>query len=138
MTDAANSTAQLGWLLDNLVNEIPEVHYAIVTSGDGLLIAKSLNMELDNAEHASAVVSGVSSLARGFSERFRCGEVQQSVIQMVGAILFITDAGSGARLAAIASQDVDLGILAFQMATLVKQVGHQHLTAAPRVSSGGV
>ncbi|MEV8544491.1 roadblock/LC7 domain-containing protein [Streptomyces sp. NPDC051572] len=140
MTDTAHNAAHLGWLLDNLVTQIPEVRYAIVTSSDGLLIAKSQDLPTNDAEHTSAVVSGMSSLARGFSGRFRYGPVAHSVIHMAEAVLFITDAGSGARLAALASKDVDLSILAFEAVTLVNQVGHQHLTAAPRaqISSGGL
>ncbi|MEU1201602.1 roadblock/LC7 domain-containing protein [Streptomyces sp. NPDC005813] len=134
MTDTVHSGDQLDWLLDTLVNRIPEIQCAVVLSGDGLLIGKSQSMQRDDAEHLSAVASGVHALARGVSHRFQGGLVQQSVIQMEQAVLFITTAGTGARLAAIASQDVDLGMLAYEMATLVKQVG-QYLTAAPRVQS---
>ncbi|MET8226001.1 roadblock/LC7 domain-containing protein [Streptomyces sp. NPDC005301] len=132
MTDTVRSGKGLDWLLDTLVERIPEIQCAVVLSGDGLLIGKSRTMHRDDAEHLSAVASGVHALARGASDRFRGGSVQQSVIQMEKAVLFITTAGSGARLAAIASHEVDLGMLAFEMATLVRQVG-QYLTAAPRV-----
>jgi predicted regulator of Ras-like GTPase activity (Roadblock/LC7/MglB family) len=138
MNDTVHSGDPLDWLLDALVDRIPEIRCAIVLSGDGLLIGKSQDLLRDDAEHLSAVASGVHSLARGASHRFQGGQVQQSVIQMEKAFLFVTAAGKGARLAAIASQEVDVGILAYEMATLVKQVG-QYLTAAPRVqsSSGG-
>ncbi|MFF1678398.1 roadblock/LC7 domain-containing protein [Streptomyces sp. NPDC058256] len=134
MTDTARSGDQLDWLLDTLVERIPEIRCAIVLSGDGLLLGKSKDMRQDDAEHLSAIASGVHSLAGGASHRFQGGHVQSSLIQMEQAFLFITAAGQGARLAAIASQHVDLGILAYEMGTLVKQVG-LHLTAAPRVPS---
>jgi predicted regulator of Ras-like GTPase activity (Roadblock/LC7/MglB family) len=134
MNDTVHSGDPLDWLLDTLVDRIPEIRCAIVLSGDGLLIGRSQNLLRDDAEHLSAVASGVHSLARGASRRFQGGQVQQSVIQMEKAFLFVTAAGKGARLAAIASQEVDVGILAYEMATLVKQVG-QYLTAAPRLQS---
>ncbi|WP_328373553.1 roadblock/LC7 domain-containing protein (plasmid) [Streptomyces sp. NBC_00445] len=138
MTDTVHSGDRLDWLLDALVERIPEIQCAVVLSQDGLLIGKSQSMHRDDAEHLSAVASGVHALARGASERFHGGPVLQTVMQMETAVLFITTAGTGARLAAIASQEVDLGMLAYEMATLVKQVG-LHLTAAPRIEppSGG-
>jgi predicted regulator of Ras-like GTPase activity (Roadblock/LC7/MglB family) len=122
---------QLDWLLDGLVERIPEIRCAVVLSGDGLLIGKSKDIRRGDAEHLSAVGSGMYSLARGVARHFHGGEVQQTVIQMERAFLFVTAAGQGARLAAIASEEVDVGVMAFEMATLVKQVG-KHLSAPPR------
>ncbi|MEW2296339.1 roadblock/LC7 domain-containing protein [Streptomyces sp. NPDC006743] len=134
MTEQVQTGRQLDWLLDGLVNRIPEIRCAIVLSGDGLLIGKSKDMLRDDAEHLSAVASGVHSLARGAARHFHSGSVQQTVIQMDKAFLFVTAAGKGARLAALASEEVDVGMMAYEMGTLVKQVG-QYLTAAPRVQS---
>jgi predicted regulator of Ras-like GTPase activity (Roadblock/LC7/MglB family) len=134
MTEQVHSGRQLDWLLDALVDRIPEIHCAIVLSGDGLLIGKSKDMLRDDAEHLSAVASGVHRLARGAARHFDSGRVQQTVIQMEKAFLFVTAAGKGARLAAIASEEVDVGMMAYEMGTLVKQVG-QYLTAAPRLQS---
>ncbi|GAA2896514.1 roadblock/LC7 domain-containing protein [Streptomyces mexicanus] len=134
MTEQVPTGRQLDWLLDGLVDRIPEIRCAIVLSGDGLLIGKSKDMLRDDAEHLSAVASGVHSLARGAARHFHSGRVQQTVIQMDKAFLFVTAAGKGARLAAFASEEVDVGMMAYEMGTLVKQVG-QYLTAAPRVQS---
>lgn len=131
MTEQVHSGPRLDWLLDDLVGRIPEIRCAIVLSGDGLLIGKSKDLRRDDAEHLSAVGSGMHSLARGAARHFQGGEVQQTVIQMEKAYLFVTAAGRGARLAAIASEGVDVGMMAFEMATIVKQVG-QYLSAAPR------
>jgi predicted regulator of Ras-like GTPase activity (Roadblock/LC7/MglB family) len=134
MTDQVQAVPQLDWLLDSLVDQIPEIRCAIVLSGDGLLIGKSKDLGRDDAEHLSAVGSGMHSLARGAARHFQGGEVQQTVIQMERAFLFVTAAGRGARLAAIASEEVDVGMMAFEMGTLVKQVG-KYLSAAPRVQA---
>ncbi|GGV82522.1 MULTISPECIES: roadblock/LC7 domain-containing protein [Streptomyces] len=134
MTEQVTTGRQLDWLLDGLVDRIPEIRCAIVLSGDGLLIGKSKDLLRDDAEHLSAVASGVHALARGAARHFHSGRVQQTVIQMDKAFLFVTAAGQGARLAAFASEEVDVGMMAYEMGTLVKQVG-QYLTAAPRVQS---
>ncbi|WP_052847279.1 roadblock/LC7 domain-containing protein [Streptomyces avicenniae] len=134
MTEQVHSGPQLDWLLDDLVSRIPDIRCAIVLSGDGLLIGKSRDLRRDDAEHLSAVGSGMHSLARGAARHFQGGEVQQTVIQMEKAYLFVTAAGRGARLAAIATEEVDVGMMAFEMATIVKQVG-QYMSAAPRTQA---
>ncbi|MET8979529.1 dynein regulation protein LC7 [Streptomyces sp. V2] len=132
MSEQVHPGPQLDWLLDDLVDRIPEIRCAVVLSGDGLLIGKSKDIRRDDAEHLSAVGSGVHSLARGAARHFHGGPVQQTVIQMEKAYLFITAAGQGARLAAFASDTVDIGMMAYEMGTLVKRVG-TYLSAPPRV-----
>jgi predicted regulator of Ras-like GTPase activity (Roadblock/LC7/MglB family) len=131
MTEQGTSDPQLDWLLDDLVDRIPEIRYAIVLSGDGLPIGKSKDLARDDAEQLSAVGSGMHSLASAAARHFRGGKVHQTVIQMDSGFLFVTAAGPGARLAAMASEGVDVGVMAFELATIVKQVG-QYLSAAPR------
>jgi predicted regulator of Ras-like GTPase activity (Roadblock/LC7/MglB family) len=50
---------------------------------------------------------------------------------MDDALLFITAAGQGTSLAVLADGDADAGLVAYEMAVLVKRVG-QHLAANPR------
>jgi hypothetical protein len=50
---------------------------------------------------------------------------------MERAFLFVTAAGRGPRPAATAAEDVNVGMTASEMGTLVKQVG-KYLSAAPR------
>jgi predicted regulator of Ras-like GTPase activity (Roadblock/LC7/MglB family) len=45
--------------------------------------------------------------------------------------LFITAAGEGTCLAVLADADADAGLVAYEMAVLVKRVG-RHLVANPR------
>jgi len=134
MTEQAHTASNLDFLLDDLVDRIPEIRCAIVLSRDGLCIGKSKDIHRDDAEHLSAVASGVHSLARGAAKHFHGGHVQQSVIQMDRALLFVMAAGSGAALAAIASEGVEPGMMAYEMGMLVKQVG-RHLTSPPRMES---
>ena len=134
MTHQVEAPLQLNWLLDNLVGKVPEIRHAVVLSEDGLLLARSAGLERDDAEHLSAVASGLQSLSRGAARRFQGGEVRQTVIEMDRAFLFVTNAGRGARLAALATSDVDAGMMAYEMNMLVRQVG-QYLSAAPRVQT---
>ncbi|GHH86093.1 dynein regulation protein LC7 [Streptomyces sulfonofaciens] len=137
MTEQVETLPRLDWLLDSLVDRIPEIRHAIVLSEDGLTLAKSKELGREDAEQLSAIASGLQSLSRGAANRFHGGQVRQTVVEMDTAYLFVTSAGQGARLAAFASDTVDVGMMAFEMNTLVKQVG-QYLSAAPRVETSFV
>jgi predicted regulator of Ras-like GTPase activity (Roadblock/LC7/MglB family) len=85
----------------------------------------------EDAEHLSAIASGFQSLARGAGRHFRGGRVRQTIIEMESAFLFVTAAGAGACLAVLADADSDIGLIAYEMAMLVKRVG-QNLTSPTR------
>ncbi len=131
MTQTNSSGEQLGWLLDNLVSGVANVRQALVLSRDGLVVAKSQNMSREQGDHLSALAAGVQSLARGAGQQVGGGEVRQTIIEMDSAFLFVMAAGLGTCLAVLASADANLGVMAYEMAMLVRRMG-VHLAAAPR------
>lgn len=120
----------LDFLLDDLVSTVAPVRQAVVLSDDGLLIA-SAAMSRDDGEHLAALASGIQSLAKGVGKRFDGGPPQQTIIDMPHASLLVTAAGSGACLAVLTAEDPDIGLVAYEMAMLVKRAA-KHLAARPR------
>ena len=118
--DAARS---LGWLLDDLVQRVPSARQAVVLSVDGLLMGASQGVSQADAEHMSAIAAGFQSLARGAGRHFQAGSVRQTIVEMESAFLFVTAAGQGACLAVLAEASSDIGLIAYEMAMLVKRVG---------------
>jgi predicted regulator of Ras-like GTPase activity (Roadblock/LC7/MglB family) len=131
MTQTKSSGEQLGWLLDNLVSQVANVRQALVLSRDGLVVAKSQNMSREEGDHLSALAAGVQSLARGAGQQIGGGEVRQTIIEMDSAFMFVMAAGQGTCLAVLASADANLGVMAYEMAVLLRRMGI-YLTAAPR------
>lgn len=131
MTDRKQTDDRLNWLVDKLVAEVPETHHAIVLSEDGVLLAQSQDVPRDDAEHLSAVASGLYGLALGAAHCFEQGQVQQTVIEMEKLFLLVAEAGKGARLAMLTSGEVDVGLAAYEITKVVVQVG-DYLSAAPR------
>jgi uncharacterized protein len=127
MTQSANLT----WLLDDLIARVPAADQAVVLSADGLLMGASAGLRREDAEHLSAMAAGFQSLAKGASRHFRAGPVRQTVVEMESAFLFVTAAGHGACLAVLALSDADLGLIAYEMAMLVTRVG-DYMTAPDR------
>ena len=128
-----DTTGQLSWLLDNLVNQVEHVQQALILSRDGLVVAASRGLTQEDGEHLSALAAGVQSLARGAGQRFRGGNVRQTIIEMDAALLFITNAGQSTCLAVLADPEADAGQVAYEMTVLVKRLG-QHLGTDARTS----
>jgi predicted regulator of Ras-like GTPase activity (Roadblock/LC7/MglB family) len=122
---------QLSWLLDDLGERIEHFRQAVILSRDGLAVAASQNLSREDAEHLAALAAGVQSLARGAGEHFGVGDVRQTIIELERAFLFVTAAGHGSCLAVLCSASVDAGLIAYEMAMLVKRAG-PHLAAHPR------
>ncbi|MBV9379288.1 MAG: roadblock/LC7 domain-containing protein [Streptosporangiaceae bacterium] len=131
MAQTKSAGEQLGWLLDNLVSRVANVRQALVLSRDGLVVAMSQGMGREDGDHLAALAAGVHSLARGTGRQVGGGEVRQTIIEMESAFLFVMAAGRGTCLAVLASEDANLGVMAYEMAMLVRRMG-THLTAPPR------
>jgi predicted regulator of Ras-like GTPase activity (Roadblock/LC7/MglB family) len=128
---SGSSGAELNWLLDTLVTGVPQVRQVAVLSSDGLLVGSSTGLGREDAEHLSAVAASFQSLARNAGRQFGGGTVRQTIIEMEHAFLFVTAAGHGACMAVLADADADVGMIAYEMAMLVRRVG-QHLATVPR------
>ena len=96
---------------------------AVILSRDGLAIAASSALTREDAEHLAAVASGFQSLARGAGRHFGGGCVRQTIVEMDTAFLFVTSAGEGSCLAVLSPASADAGLVAYEMAILVKRVG---------------
>ncbi|MFI7195198.1 roadblock/LC7 domain-containing protein [Nocardia nova] len=125
----------LDWLLDSLVDRLPGAEHALVLSADGLAMASSRGLVTENAEHLAAMASALHSLGRGVGARFEKGNLQQTVIELDGGYLVVTEAGFGACLALLASIDADLGMVAYELNVMVGQV-HDHMSADARSFPG--
>ncbi|MEU5952173.1 roadblock/LC7 domain-containing protein [Streptomyces sp. NPDC047525] len=130
----ADRSGELDWLLDDLVLRVGEVRHAVVLSNDGLAVGASTALSREDAEHLAAVASGFHSLAKGTGRHFGAGGVRQTMVEMDDAFLFVAAAGDGSCLAVLSSVTADIGLVAYEMARLVKRVG-EHLYTPPRFAA---
>jgi predicted regulator of Ras-like GTPase activity (Roadblock/LC7/MglB family) len=128
-----SNPGDLNWLLDDLIVRAVGAQHAVVLSTDGLCIGRSRGLNREDSEHLSAMASAFQSLARGVGRHFAGGQVRQTVVELDHAFLVVTAAGSGACLALVATDDADIGMIAYEMNLMVKKVG-SYLVAQPRVS----
>jgi uncharacterized protein len=127
--------SHLDWLVDDLVGRVAHVDKAAVLSRDGLTLGTSSALSREDAEHLSALAAGIQSLANGGAVHFGGGQVRQTVIEMDQSFLFVTAAGQGTCLAVLAGAKADVGLVAYEMALIVKQVG-RHMAVPGRPVAG--
>ena len=132
--DAAGRAGQLDWLLDDLVRRAGNISKAVILSQDGMALGASATLERDDAEHLAALAAGFQSLARGAGQQFGGGAVRQTIIEMESGFLLVSAAGSGTCLAVIAEQGADLGLVAYEMAVLVRR-SQEHVRVNARASA---
>ena len=127
-------TGQLDWLLDDLVRRVAEITKAVILSQDGMALGASDTLERDDAEHLAALAAGFQSLARGAGRHFGGGAARQVIIEMESGFLLVSAAGSGTCLAVITAPGADLGLVAYEMAVMVKRSG-EHIRVNVRTAA---
>ena len=87
--------------MQNFAERVPGVNEAVVVSSDGLPIATSSGLDRDAADRFAAVASGLIGLAYGAAGRFGGGAVNEVIIEMENAFLFVTGISDGSCLACV-------------------------------------
>ena len=125
--------ANLTWMLESLVEQTAGATHALVLSRDGLKLCHTSGLSIDKADQLAAIAAGVQALSQGASVEFGdgTGGVRHSMTEFHGGILFIVEAGEGAHLAVLASEEADVGLIGHRMNELVEQIG-AFLIAPPR------
>lgn len=129
-------SGELSWMLDDLVQRVEQVHQAVLLSRDGLVMGASRTVSQADAEFLAALSSGFHSLSNGAREHFGARQVRQAVIELDDKLFFVVPAGSGSCLAVLSTAGPKAGLVAYEMALLIKRV-RQHMAAAPRRQSAG-
>ncbi|MGW4378264.1 roadblock/LC7 domain-containing protein [Kitasatospora sp. NPDC004531] len=136
MIGTTQHSGELNWLLDELVTRTDRIECAVMLSSDGLSMGNSTGLAREDTEHLAAVASGFHSLAKGAGRHFDAGRVRQTMVELERGYLLVAAAGQSSCLAVFAGPEADLGLVAYEMARLVRRVG-EHLHAAPRALREG-
>jgi len=123
MIELSAGARNLNWLVQNFAERVPGVNEAVVVSSDGLPIAASAGLDRDAADRFAAVASGLIGLAYGAAGRFGGGAVNEVIIEMEYAFLFVTGISDGSCLACVADSACDVGLVGYEMALLVEKAG---------------
>lgn len=117
--------AELSFLLDDLVDRVPQIRKVVVLSRDGLVMGKSRGVLRDDAEYLAALAAGFHSLATGARPQLDSGEIRQTLVEMDKGLFFVVPAGANSCLALLSEVGANAGLVAYEMTMLVKRVGRQ-------------
>lgn len=128
--------AELGWLLDDLIDRVPQVRKVVVLSRDGLVMGASRNVGREDAEYLAALAAGFHSLAVGARPQLDSGEIRQTLLEMHGGLFFVVPAGANSCLALLSDVGANAGLVAYEMTMLVRRVGRQLSTGLRQNGQG--
>ena len=111
------------WMLANFVRSTDGVRDAVAVSSDGLLIAVSEGLGRTDADHLSAVVSGLASLARSASRRYDFDGMKLLMIEMRRGFLLVSAVSDGSCVGVLADSTAELGLVGYEMAVLADRAG---------------
>jgi predicted regulator of Ras-like GTPase activity (Roadblock/LC7/MglB family) len=129
-------TGELDWILASFARQVPDVAHAITLSGDGLRLATSADLPIDQADHLAAVISGLASLTTGTARLMQAGNVRQTIVDMDGGVMLVMAVGDRAFLGVLAAPGCDLGQIGYETAMLVHRVA-EALEPSPRNAVAG-
>ena len=132
MTDrqASHPAHRVGWLLDQLLHQMPTIDHAVLVSADGLHLATAGGLDRDNAESAAALSAGFLSITQNFGLVLGLGSAPENLsIRYPGghlAFLRIDDAQGefAAALIVAAEPQTPIGTLGYAMTAFGEAVGH--------------
>jgi predicted regulator of Ras-like GTPase activity (Roadblock/LC7/MglB family) len=110
--------------LDDLVDRVTEAELAMVLSPDGVLLGTSRGVDQEVAEQVVCVAAGLQGLALAAGRLTGNGGVQQIIVQMCEAYLFLATTRGGALLAVRFTADAEVADIAYQVALFANQSHH--------------
>ena len=129
--------SDVSWLLLGLLERVPGARSAVLLSADGIPTAVH-GLSPDDADHLSAIATGLFSMARSAATKFGGSDgVRQVVAELDDTLLFVCAAGFGSVLALLANREADAGVVGYEMFQLVKSVRPFLSTTVRNAGPGG-
>jgi uncharacterized protein len=124
-TTLSSQVRNVNWLMTRFVGDTVGVEQAIAVSSDGLLMAISSNLDRASADKIAAIVTGMRSLSDGAARVLGKGGVNQVIVEMRQAYLFVASISGGSSLGVVSAKNADLGLVGYEITLLVQRVGSQ-------------
>lgn len=127
-------TTDLSWLMTRFRDDNSGVHHVLLLSGDGLRLAHDDLLDIDAADHLSAVAIGMARMAEAADQHFGGeGSMRSVSVDLPQRQMLIMSAGHGSVLCVLAAPDADLATLGFHMVQLIGSV-QSHLDVPARTT----
>ena len=118
MDPKQSRSARLQRALDDLMQQAPEIHGALIVSNDAFLVASAI----DDAETIGPIAANLFDLADKAAQRLSRGNVQRVVVDASEGTIAAIPAGPHAMLVAVVRRQVKLGVVLELMARWARVV----------------
>jgi predicted regulator of Ras-like GTPase activity (Roadblock/LC7/MglB family) len=112
MDPKQSRSARLQRALDDLMQQAPEIHGALIVSNDAFLVASAI----DDAETIGPIAANLFDLADKAAQRLSRGNVQRVIVDASEGTIAAVPAGPHAMLVAVVRKQVKLGVVLELMA----------------------
>lgn len=119
----AISAADLDFVLSRFVDDTEGVRFAQTVSADGMHLAASDGPEYEHRDMFAAISSGLASLTDSSVDLFGLGTLQRQIIEANEGWVLLSRVSSTATLGVVLHRMCDLGLVAYEMARVSKQLG---------------
>jgi predicted regulator of Ras-like GTPase activity (Roadblock/LC7/MglB family) len=118
MDPKQSRSARLQRALDDLMQQAPEIHGALIVSNDAFLVASAI----DDAETIGPIAANLFDLADKAAQRLSRGNVQRVIVDASEGTIAAVPAGPHAMLVAVVRKQVKLGVVLELMARWARVV----------------
>ncbi|GAA2254121.1 roadblock/LC7 domain-containing protein [Streptomyces amakusaensis] len=126
-----NRLTGLGWLLDNLAEQVGHHTRAVLASLDGITRSSS-GLSMDDAQRIGALGSSFHASSRSAAGVLGADNsetaVRQFFLEHSEFLLFVMSAGSGTLLTVITDTEANAGTVGHEMGLIGKRLGEQLAT----------
>ncbi|MFC4105736.1 roadblock/LC7 domain-containing protein [Micromonospora zhanjiangensis] len=120
----ARGPQEFAWLIQQFVDETPDVVHALLVSLDGLQLVSSAGIGRDLGDQLAALTAGMISMADRGADLLNLGSAEYLTIRLPRGHLLLMRVDMSAGLAVAVGPNCDLRTVAYRMTRLVGSVGH--------------
>lgn len=114
---------EVGFLLDRFASTAAGVTSALVLSTDGMKLAASVGLHIDQADRFAATACALYSLSSAMGLEFGFEGFQQSILRYGSGHVIVTALGESTALAVITEPEAKLGQVSYEMSLFAQRVG---------------
>ncbi|GAB2682403.1 hypothetical protein GCM10027271_49940 [Saccharopolyspora gloriosae] len=128
MNDVMNSRKpdlDLAWLLDQMLDNVPDTLHALVLTHDGLPAAFSKNLDQDRADKISAACGTLRATSKALSHELEGGDIDMNLLATESQSMYVLAVDPRNSVLVVAGRSVDAEQLQYEMRRLIKNVGER-------------
>ncbi|MFF3786336.1 roadblock/LC7 domain-containing protein [Streptomyces sp. NPDC001933] len=137
MTTSTNHQAQMkaSWILDD-IKGLKGVTWAVVLSGDGLVVARCNDLDRDTADPIAAAAAGYASVAKALGQ-FGGGALRQCMAEYDNAMIMATALAENSLMVVQYTHDGDVEVITNKVMSVAPNLAQELASKARTEMPGG-